>query len=130
MRNLKPQIEIDENRITSNSISHIDVSKLQHLNETQQNEYLQVLNELSDCFAEKPGFCPYVEHKIVVSQEFKPKTWQEYRSPEILKPEIQRQIDELLNNGFIRPPSSPMASPIVAVLNPLTATIAKTQHQL
>jgi hypothetical protein len=33
----------------------------------------------------------------------------------VLKPEIQRQIDELLKNGFIRPSNSPMASPIAVV---------------
>ena len=52
----------------------------------------------------------------MVSSEFKPKRLKEYRFPEVLKPEIQRQIDELLTAGFIRPSSSPMASPIVAVL--------------
>jgi len=94
----------------------VDQSKLQHLDETQRTELLRVLNELSDCFPETPGFCLYVEHKIVISPDFKPKTLREYRIPEILKPEIQRQIDELLKNEFIRPSNSPMASPIVAVL--------------
>jgi hypothetical protein len=41
----------------------------------------------------------------------------EYRIPEVPKPEVQRKIDELRKNGFIRPYNSPMASPIVAVLN-------------
>ena len=55
-----------------------------------------------DRFAEKPGFCPHVvEHKIVVSPEFKPKRLREYRIPEVLKPEIKWQIDELLTAGFI-----------------------------
>jgi hypothetical protein len=102
--------------VTDDIISKIDTDKLQHLTEAEQSELLQLLNEFSDCFAEKPGFCPYVEHKIVVSPDFKPKRLREYRIPEVLKPEIQRQIDELLKNGFIRPSSSPMASPIVAVL--------------
>ena len=62
-----------------------------------------MLNEFSDCFAEKSGFCPYIEHKIVVSPEFKPKRLREYRMPEVMKPEIQRKIDELLTAGFIRP---------------------------
>ena len=38
-----------------------------------------------------------------------------YRIPEVLKPEVQRQIEELLRNGFIQPSNSLMASPIVAV---------------
>ena len=40
----------------------------------------------------------------------------EYRIPEIMKPEVQRQIDELARDGFIVPSSSPMASPLVCVL--------------
>jgi len=51
----------------------VDQCKLQHLGETQRTELLHVLNEFSDCFTETPGFCPYVEHKIVVSPDFKPK---------------------------------------------------------
>jgi hypothetical protein len=70
----------------------------------------------SQCFSDKPGFCPYIEHRINVSSNFKPKRLKEYRIPEILKPEIQRQIDELLRNGFIRHSTSSMASPIVPVL--------------
>jgi hypothetical protein len=101
---------------TSKFIERIDANKLQHLDETRKMELLHVLNEFSDCFSETPGFCPYVEHKIVVSPEFKPKRLREYRIPEILKPEIQRQIDELVKMNFIRPSNSPMASPIVAVL--------------
>ena len=52
---------------------HIDVSKLQHLDEMQRSELLHVLNEFSDCFMETPGFCPYVEHKIDISPDLKPK---------------------------------------------------------
>ena len=73
------------------------------------------MNEFSDISAEKPGFCPYVEPEIVVSPDFKPKRL-EYCIPVILKPEIQQQIDELPTAGFKRPSSSPMTSPIVAVL--------------
>ena len=39
-----------------------------------------------------------------------------YRVPEKLKPEVDRQIEEMLRNGIIRPSQSPMASPLVCVL--------------
>jgi hypothetical protein len=94
----------------------IDRSKLTHLSADQQHELLEILDEFAECFAETPGFCPYVEHDITIDDAFRPKRLREYRIPEILKPEVQRQIDELLKNGFIRPSNSPMASPIVAVL--------------
>ena len=36
--------------------------------------------------------------------------------PEVLKPEVARQIQELLELGFVEPSNSEMASPIVYVL--------------
>ena len=96
--------------------TRIRAEQLQHLSQSQRDELLKLLNEFPRCFREKPGFCPYVEHCINISADFRPKRLKEYRIPEILKPEIQRQIDELLKNGFIRPSTSSMASPIVPVL--------------
>jgi len=40
----------------------------------------------------------------------------EYRIQELMKAEVQRQIDELADDGFIVPSTSPMASPLVCVL--------------
>jgi hypothetical protein len=82
----------------------------------QQQELFEILDEFAECFAGTPGFCPYVEHSITIDDDFRPKRLREYRIPEVLKPDVQRQIDELLKNGFIRPSNSPMANPIVAVL--------------
>ena len=73
----------------------------------------------SDCFQEVPGFCPYVEHMIQLDAEIRPKRLREYRIPELLKPEVHRQVQELLGKGFVRPSTSPMASPVVAVLKGL-----------
>jgi len=42
---------------------------------------------------------------------------QEYRIPELMKAKVQRQIDELADDGFIVSSTSPMASPFVCVLN-------------
>jgi hypothetical protein len=39
-----------------------------------------------------------------------------YRVPELLKPEVERQIKEMLDPGIIVPSTSEMASPIVCVL--------------
>jgi len=38
-----------------------------------------------------------------------------YRVPEVFKPNVKKQIRELLDIGLIRPSVSPMASPIVCV---------------
>ena len=45
-----------------------------------------------------------------------PKRQRAYRIPEILKPEVDCQIKEMLELGIIKPSNSKMASPIVCVL--------------
>ena len=79
-------------------------------------ELLHVLDQFPECFSDKPGLCELVTHEIKVTPEFKSKQFKAYRIPEILKGEIDWQIDELLKQGFIKPSKSPMASPIVGIL--------------
>ena len=55
-------------------------------------------------------------HEINVTSDFKPKRLRPYRVPESLKPEVEKQIQEMLATGIIRPSKSDMASPIVCVL--------------
>ena len=75
-----------------------------------------MLDQFPECFSDKPGLCELVTHEIKVMSEFKDKQFKAYRVPEILKGEVDRRIDELRKQGFIRPSKSPMASPIVCVL--------------
>ena len=77
---------------------------------------MSVLDAFPDCFSDTPGFCDFVEHEIPVTSDFKPKRLRAYKVPELLKPEVQRQIHELLSLGFTRPSKSQMASPLVCVL--------------
>jgi len=110
--------EISEGAVNSLLPSEqITPEQVNHLYDTQRKELFEVLDKFSSCFAEQPGFCPYVEHCINVTPDFKPKRLREYRIPELLKGEVQQhQVDELLRLGFIRPSTSPMASPVVCVL--------------
>jgi len=93
----------------------IDPAKLAHLS-ARQREKLSVLDAFPDCFSDTLGFCDFVEHEIPVTSDFKPKRLRAYKVPELLKPELQRQIHKLLSLGFIRPSKSQMASPLVCVL--------------
>jgi len=54
-------------------------------------------------------------HRIETTAEFKPKRMRVYRVPEVFKPDVEKQIGELLDMGLIRPSVSLMASPIVCV---------------
>ena len=75
---------------------------LTHIDTAQRTELLQVLDQFPECFSDKPGLCELVTHEIKVTPVFKPKQFKAYRVPEILKGEIDRQIDELLKQGFIK----------------------------
>ena len=86
-----------------------------HLDNAQRSELLHVLDQFPGCFSNKPGLCQLVTHETKVKPEFKPKQFKAYRVPEILKGEIDRQI-ELRKKGFITPSKIPMAGPIVCVL--------------
>ena len=61
-------------------------------------------------------------HEIHVTPNFKPKRLKAYKVPELLRPEVARQLQELLDLGFICPSTSEMASLIVCVLKNRDAT--------
>ena len=65
-----------------------------------------------ECFMDVPGLI----HSILLVPGFKTKRLHAYRVPQRLKPEVDRQVQEVLVNGIISPSHSPMASPLVCVL--------------
>jgi hypothetical protein len=89
---------------------------IDHLTKNEQVELLKILDAFPECFDEKPGFCSLVEHEIITLPGFVPKRSKPYKIPEALKDEVDRQIEVLLKDGFIRPSTSPMTSPVVCVL--------------
>ena len=97
---------------------YIDENALSHLNVEQQNALLSVLDQFADVFSDTPGLCTVVQHEINVTVDFKPRVTRAYRVPETLKREIERQVAELLELGFIVPSKSSMVSGVVCVLKP------------
>jgi len=93
----------------------IDESQLTHLESSQRQKLLHLLDEFHDRFTDTPGLCDAAVHRIVTTPEFVPRQMRPYRVPDALKPDVDRQIRELLELGLIRPSNSPMASPIVCV---------------
>ena len=67
-------------------------------------------------FSDAPGLTDVITHSIHLVPGFQSKRLHAYRVPERLKPEVDLQIQEMLDNGIIRPSRSPMASPLVCVL--------------
>jgi len=91
-------------------------TKLAYSTSSQRDELLALLDQFWDHFSEISGFCDYAVHEIHVISDFKPKRLKAYNIPERLKPGVEKQINELLALGFIRPSKSQMASPLVCVL--------------
>ena len=90
--------------------------KIAHLTPDQRRELLEILDRYPECFSDRPGYCDVVCHEVRLKPDFVPKQSKAYRIPEILKPEVERQIDQLVQDGFLVPSKSPMSSPILCVL--------------
>ena len=88
---------------------------LQHLNETQKQEILQVLRNNEKAFNNKPGTCSIGEHAINLYNNVDMPKIHIYRVPEKFKSEVDKQIQVLLEDGKIRESSSPYAHPLVCV---------------
>jgi hypothetical protein len=84
----------------------VDPAKVAHLSAVECQQLFAVLDKYPTVFSDKPGFC----------SDFVPERQRAYKIPELLKPEVDRQIKEMLEQGIIKPSNSEMASPVVCVL--------------
>ena len=57
-----------------------------------------------------------ISHSITLTEGFRPKRIPANRVHEKLKPMVDRQIQEMLDNNIIRPSLSPLANPLVCIL--------------
>jgi Reverse transcriptase (RNA-dependent DNA polymerase) len=69
-------------------------------------------------FSETPGLCNQLQHEIKISDDFAPKRLKPYKIPEKFKPQVDREIQELLRLGLIQESNSPMTSPLVCIMKP------------
>src|SRR6218665_494505 len=74
-----------------------------------------ILNKYQDRFTEKTELCTLVEHEIELKPDFRVKEFAAYRIPFAYRPEVERQIQDMLQQGIIKPSTSRMASPLVIV---------------
>lgn len=98
---------IDKTKITS-------LLRTEHMNSEEKNSIIQLCKNFKDIFFyedTKLTFTNQVKHKINTTDEI-PVHSKTYRYPYIHKPEVEKQISKMLNDGIIQPSNSPWSSPI------------------
>ena len=82
-------------------------------------ELSSLLEEFRDVFPEKlpPGLPPSrnLEHEIPLVPDSTPPVKQPYRMSDVELQELKKQVEELLEQGYLRPSTSPYASPVLFV---------------
>ena len=89
---------------------------LKHLAYKEKEDIAALMKEYAKIFTPKVGLYPRIQHRIRVDQEFKPKRLRAYKVPELLRGEVRRQLEDMLEHGIITPSTSEMASPVVCIM--------------
>lgn len=88
--------------------------RTEHMNSEEKFHIEKLVKSYTDIFYRENSqltFTNDVKHRIKTTDEI-PVYTKTYRYPFIHKPEVERQIDEMLQQGIIRPSDSPWSSPI------------------
>src|SRR5207247_246104 len=88
---------------TIEAIKNLDLS---HLKDFEAQELRNLLMKHRLVFNNRPGICKAALHKINLVEGFQPRALKAYRIPEALRAEVDRQIDQLLEDGKIRKSNS------------------------
>ena len=103
---------------TSEFQEELQKVNLDHLDDRQAKEFRDMLAKHEKVFSNVPGHCNLLEHEINLVEGFKPKPLKQYRIPEKLRDEVDKQIDKLLADGKVQHSNSEYAHPIIAVSKP------------
>ena len=89
----------------------------ENLSNDQRHQLEKLINEYQDVFAsnpKKPSLVKNAQHKII-TEDAMPVKHKTRRIPEAWHEEVNRQVQEMLDNHVIRPSSSPWNAPIILV---------------
>ena len=104
------QTEVDFNQFVHKNCEELD--------QEQKQELITVLEHHRNVFSDRPGRCKIGEHVIRLKEGAEFPKRKIYRVPQKLQAEVDRQIDDLLNQGLIERGWGPYAHPIVCVKKP------------
>jgi hypothetical protein len=102
-----------------------------HLNDEEKKAILSLCHEFKDIFHSDDKtltFTNQVKHTIKTTDEI-PVHTKSYRYPFVHKAEVAKQIEQMLENGIIRPSQSPWSSPIWIVPKKMDAS-GKTKWRI
>ncbi|KAL4562417.1 hypothetical protein LXL04_034620 [Taraxacum kok-saghyz] len=87
------------------------------LNPEQREQLTQLLEQFDPLFTTPKGLPPIrtIEHSINLMEGQGPVCVRPYRYPHLHKDEIQRQVEEMMEQGIIRPSQSAYSSPVILV---------------
>ena len=117
---LKQQISENVNNITHNL-------RLSHLTESQENQLKRIINNCPNLFSDPKKHLTYT---TTIKGEIRtltdtPVYSKPYPYPMALKDEVEKQVNELLNEGIIRPSKSPYNAPVWIVPKKMDASGGK-----
>lgn len=99
---------------TNNKVDIENLIRTAHMNSEEKKQILNVCKKYSDIFhteSQPLTFTNQIKHAIKTKDEI-PIHTKSYRYPFIHKPEVERQMKSMLDQGIIRPSNSPWSSPI------------------
>lgn len=82
------------------------------LSNTQVCQLRCLLNEFSDVFSDIPNRTDLVQHSVKLKSD-EPVHKKPYPVPYAMRERMQKEIDNMIEEGIIEPSTSPYASPIV-----------------
>lgn len=100
--------------VNTSEVNFKDLLRTEHLNKEEKSLLFNICHEYRDVFfqeGEKLTFSNTIKHEITTKDDV-PIYCKSYRYPYVHKEEVNRQINELLNQGIIRTSYSPWSAPI------------------
>jgi len=87
------------------------------MDSTLHQDFLTLLNQYPAVFSIPKGLPPNrpLNHKITLLPQSTPVNVKPYRYPDYQKNEIERQVQEMLQDQIIQPSTSPFSSPVLLV---------------